>query len=52
MPVKYEDPGSPIISFVIGETTIKRALLDLGASVNILPYLVYKQLGIEELKPT
>ena len=28
------------------------ALLDLGASVNLLPYSVYKQLGLGELKPT
>ena len=31
---------------------IKKALLDLGASVNLLPYSVYKQLGLGELKPT
>ena len=27
-------------------------MLDLGASVNLLPYLVYEQLGLGELKPT
>ena len=27
-------------------------LLDLGASVNLLPYSVYKLLGLGELKPT
>jgi hypothetical protein len=31
---------------------IERALLDLGASINLLPYLVYVQLGLGELKPT
>ena len=31
---------------------INKALLDLGASVNWLPYSVYKQLGVGELKPT
>ncbi|XP_073113079.1 uncharacterized protein [Elaeis guineensis] len=46
VPIKYKDPGAPIISCVIGETNIKKALLDLGASVNILPYLVYEQLGL------
>ncbi|RVW68342.1 Retrovirus-related Pol polyprotein from transposon 17.6 [Vitis vinifera] len=30
----------------------EKALLDLGASVNLLPYSVYKQLGLGELKPT
>jgi len=31
---------------------IDKALLDLGASVNLLPYSVYKQLGLEKMKPT
>ena len=51
-PVKYKDPGSPIISVNIGGTYIDKALLDLGASVNLLPYSLYKQLGLGELKPT
>ena len=51
-PVKYKDPGSPTISVNIGGTPIDKALLDLGASVNLLPYSVYKQLGLGELKPT
>ena len=51
-PVKYKDPGSPTISVNIGGTCIEKALLDLGASVNLLPYSVYKQLGLGELKPT
>ena len=51
-PVKYKDPGSPTISVNIGGTCIDKSLLDLGASVNLLPYSVYKQLGLGELKPT
>ena len=51
-PVKYKDLGSPTISINIGGTCIDKALLDLGASVNLLPYSVYKQLGLGELKPT
>ena len=31
---------------------IERALLDLGASVNLLHFSVYLQLGLSELKPT
>ena len=50
--VKYKDPGSPTISVNIGGTCIGKALLDLGASVNLLPYSMYKQLGLGELKPT
>ena len=51
-PVKYKDPGCPIISVNIGGISVEKALLDLGASVNLLPYSMYKQLGLGELKPT
>ena len=51
-PVKHKDPGSPTISVNIGGTCIDKSLLDLGASVNLLPYLVYKKLRLGELKPT
>ncbi|KAJ9693902.1 hypothetical protein PVL29_009730 [Vitis rotundifolia] len=51
-PVKYKNPGCPIISVMIGGTLVEKALLDLGASVNLLSYSVYKQLGLSELKPT
>ena len=51
-PVKYKDPGCLTISVMIGETCVEKALLDLGASVNLPPYSVYKQLGVGELKPT
>ena len=51
-PVKYKDPGFPTISVNIGGPCVEKALLDLGASVNLLPYSMYKQLGLGELKPT
>ena len=51
-PFKYKDPGSPTISVNIGGNCIDKSLLDLGASVNLLPYSMYKQLGLGELKPT
>ena len=50
--VKYKDLGYPTISVNIRGTCVEKALLYLGASVNLLPYLVYKQLGLGELKPT
>ena len=37
---------------MIEEMCVEKALLDLGASVNLLPYSIYKQLGLGELKPT
>ena len=51
-PVKYKDPGSPTIPVNIGGSCINKALLDLGASVNLMPFSVYMQLGLGELKPT
>ncbi|XP_077210832.1 uncharacterized protein LOC143846285 [Tasmannia lanceolata] len=46
MVAKYKDPGCPTISCTIGNTKIEHALLDLGASVNLLPFSVYMQLGL------
>ncbi|XP_022855692.1 uncharacterized protein LOC111376912 [Olea europaea var. sylvestris] len=51
-PPKFKDPGCPTISCVIGNNRIERALLDLGASINLLPFSMYEQLGLGELKPT
>jgi hypothetical protein len=51
LPLKYKDPGCPTITCMIGVSQIVRALLDLGASVNLLSYSVYLQLGLGELKP-
>ena len=51
-PVKYKDTGCLRISVNIGGISVEKALLDLGASVNLLPYSMHKQLGLGELKPT
>ncbi|RVW83551.1 hypothetical protein CK203_054199 [Vitis vinifera] len=48
-PLKYKDPGCPTISIMIGGKVVEKALLDLGASVNFLPYSVYKQLGLVQV---
>ncbi|XP_031263653.1 uncharacterized protein LOC116121887 [Pistacia vera] len=52
LPPKLKDHGAPIISCVIGNVTIDRTLLDLGASVNLLPTFVYEQFNLGELKST
>ncbi|XP_024021321.1 uncharacterized protein LOC112091559 [Morus notabilis] len=51
-PPKYKDPGCPTISCQIRTHEFGQALLDLGSSVNLMPYSVYSQLGIGEIKPT
>ena len=50
--MKYTDPKCSTLSYTIGTIVIDKALLDLEASVNLLPYSVYKQLGMGELKLT
>ena len=42
MPHKYKDPGCPTITCIIGNHTLKHDLLDLGSSVNLLPFSVYQ----------
>jgi len=42
IPIKYKDPDYPTLSCTIGYTEISRALLDLGASINLLPFFVYQ----------
>ncbi|XP_059446537.1 uncharacterized protein LOC132178098 [Corylus avellana] len=49
--IKYKDPRCPTIACMIGDNRVNRVVLELGASVNILPYPVYVQLGMGELKP-
>ena len=51
-PVKYKDSGCPTISVNIGGTCVEKALLDLGESVNLLSYSMYKQIGLGKLNPT
>lgn len=50
-PPKLEDPRAPIISYVIGDFHIEKALLDLGTSVNILPSSIFELFGFGNLKP-
>ena len=50
--MKYKNPGCSTISVNIGGTCVEKVLLDLGANVNLLPYSMYKKLGLGEIKPT
>jgi len=52
IPIKYKDPGCPTIACIIGQAEIICALLDLGASINLLPFSVYQQFGLGDLSPT
>ena len=46
---KFNDPGSFTISFIIGEHTFSKALCDLGASINLMPFSVVKKLNFREI---
>ena len=50
-PPKLRDSGVPTISYTNGNYFIEKALVDLGASVNLLQYSYYEQFDLGELKP-
>ena len=49
---KFKDPGSFNLPVSIGALLVANALLDLGASVNIIPLAMLKKIGDLEIKPT
>ncbi|KAM2111929.1 hypothetical protein ACFX1R_014494 [Malus domestica] len=50
LPPKCKDPSSFTIPCVIGNTRFKSAMLDLGASINVMPYSVYASMNLGALK--
>ena len=44
LPTKCKDPGSFIIPCTIGNIEFSKALCDLGASINLMPLLIFKSL--------
>ncbi|XP_019455104.1 PREDICTED: uncharacterized protein LOC109356228 [Lupinus angustifolius] len=52
LPEKTKDPGSFTIPVTIGELSVGKALLDLGASINLMPLSMLKRIGDLEIKPT
>ncbi|XP_047170548.1 uncharacterized protein LOC124838881 [Vigna umbellata] len=52
LPPKLKDPGSFVIPCEIGNITGGKALCDLGASINLMSFSIFKRLGIGEVKPT
>ncbi|GJZ51479.1 hypothetical protein Tco_0605994 [Tanacetum coccineum] len=51
LPPKEQDPGSFILPYSIGKLDFKNDLADLGTNINIMPFSMYKRLGIGKLKP-
>ncbi|KAM1746171.1 hypothetical protein ACFX11_012825 [Malus domestica] len=50
LPPKCKDLGSFTIPCVIGNTRFESAILDLGASINVMPYSIYASMNQKELK--
>ncbi|XP_073017840.1 uncharacterized protein [Primulina eburnea] len=52
LPPKLKDPGSFSVPCTIGTSNFSKALCDLGASINLMPYSCFEKLRIGEVKPT
>jgi hypothetical protein len=50
--IKKKDPECPTIECSIGNQHIDQALCDLGASVNVMPKIVFDKLNYTKLSPT
>ena len=47
-----KDSGGFTIRCALGSLHFAKALRDLGANINLMPFLIYKKLGLGDPKPT
>ncbi|RDY10087.1 hypothetical protein CR513_05447, partial [Mucuna pruriens] len=52
LPKKCRDPKIFSVPCTIGKCTFANAMLDLGASINVMPTSIYKSLNFSDLEPT
>ena len=52
LPPKYKDLGSFTILYIIGNAHFNKVMLDLGASINVIPSCIYDFLNLCPLKET
>ncbi|KAI3690179.1 hypothetical protein L2E82_48154 [Cichorium intybus] len=52
LPKKRKDPGVFAVPCKMGNLTVPHAMLDLGASINVLPFSVFKTSNLGTLKRT
>ncbi|XP_023750950.2 uncharacterized protein LOC111899330 [Lactuca sativa] len=50
LPPKCKDPGIFAIPCTIGDLHVESAMLDLGASINVIPYSVFQSLNVGPLE--
>ena len=51
-PVKYGDPGNPVLIVQINGVEIPNVLVDLGATINVITTKTMHTLGLQNLKYT
>ena len=50
---KYTNPGAPIVTIIINNTTIDNTLIDLGSAINMMTTIVLEALQLGQfLRPT
>ena len=49
LPIKKGDPGRPVIPIAIGPHIFQEAVCDFGASVNIMPKVIYDKINEDTL---
>jgi hypothetical protein len=52
MPYKYNDPGNPVVTAEINGISLPNKLIDLGATINVMPFDTMKKIQMNQLRPT
>ncbi|GKB97283.1 ribonuclease H-like domain-containing protein [Tanacetum coccineum] len=51
LPPKMKDPGSFVLPCIIGNTMVSNVLADLEASISVMPFSMFKRLGLGNPRP-
>nr|KYP32545.1 hypothetical protein KK1_046749 [Cajanus cajan] len=52
IPEKCKDPGTFCVPCIIGNSKFENSMLDLGASINVMPLSIFNSLSLGPLQPT
>nr|KYP37913.1 Retrovirus-related Pol polyprotein from transposon 412 family [Cajanus cajan] len=52
IPKKCKDPGTFCVLCIIGNNKFENSMLDLGASINVMPLSIFNSLSLGSLQPT
>ena len=51
LPKKFKDPGSVTIHYTIGNESVGKTLIDLGANINLMPLSMCRRIGNLKIDP-